>query len=106
MIKSRGYRISELEVERIVQEIEGVVECAVVGIPDEICGERIGVCVYAQSREVLDSIVRVISQYTIYRNNYTIFAAQGLLPRNSNQKIDKIKLKRMIYDKDRYFFWE
>ncbi len=106
LIKSRGYRISELEVERIVQEIEGVVECAVVGIPDEICGERIGVCVYAQSREVLDSIVRVISQYTIYRNNYTIFAAQGLLPRNSNQKIDKIKLKRMIYDKDRYFFWE
>ena len=104
LIKSRGYRISELEVEHIVQEIDEVVECAVVGLPDDVCGERIGICVYARSREARDRIAKVMSEHTIYQNNYSIFAAFNLLPRNKNGKIDKIKLKGMIDDKDRYFF--
>ena len=41
MIKTGGNRISPKEVEEVIQELSGVLEVAVVGIPDEILGETI-----------------------------------------------------------------
>ncbi len=45
MIKSGANRISPLEIENIVCQMPGVIECAAVGIPDEILGETIKLCV-------------------------------------------------------------
>jgi len=45
MIKSGANRISPLEIEEVVCRMHGVVECAAVGIPDEILGESIKLCV-------------------------------------------------------------
>lgn len=41
MIKSGGNRISPKEVEEVIQELDGVRDVAVVGIPDEMLGETI-----------------------------------------------------------------
>jgi long-chain acyl-CoA synthetase len=41
MIKSGGNRISPKEVEEVIQELDGVQDVAVVGIPDEMLGETI-----------------------------------------------------------------
>jgi long-chain acyl-CoA synthetase len=41
MIKSGGNRISPKEVEEVIQELSGVLEVAVVGIPDDLLGETI-----------------------------------------------------------------
>ena len=41
MIKTRGERISEREIENILYRLEGVEECAVIGVPDEILGQAI-----------------------------------------------------------------
>jgi len=41
MIKSRGERVSAKEVENVIHEVPGVVEAAVIGIPDEIAGQAI-----------------------------------------------------------------
>src|SRR5690606_1031648 len=45
MIKSSGYRISPSDIEEIVLEVPGVLEAAVVGVPDETLGQRIAVAV-------------------------------------------------------------
>lgn len=47
MIKSGSYRINPLEIEEVALEIEGVVEVAVVGRPDEVLGQKIVACVVA-----------------------------------------------------------
>ena len=41
MIVSNGFNVFPKEVENVIVQIEGVRECAVVGIPDEIRGETI-----------------------------------------------------------------
>ncbi|MBU0701848.1 hypothetical protein KKE26_11270 [bacterium] len=41
MIKSGAFRIHPQEIEDVIIEMPGVVECAVVGMPDEIMGEII-----------------------------------------------------------------
>ena len=41
MIKSRGERISPKEIENVLCQIPGVIEAAVIGVPDEIAGQAI-----------------------------------------------------------------
>ena len=41
IIKSRGEKVSPKEIENILYEIEGVIEAAVIGVPDDILGQAI-----------------------------------------------------------------
>jgi acyl-coenzyme A synthetase/AMP-(fatty) acid ligase len=41
MIKSGAHRISPKEIEEVIAEFPGIVESAVVGVPDEILGEAL-----------------------------------------------------------------
>lgn len=41
IIKSRGEKVSPKEVESVLYSLEGIVEAAVIGVPDEILGESI-----------------------------------------------------------------
>jgi amino acid adenylation domain-containing protein len=48
IIKSRGEKVSPAEVERAIHQIPGVLETAVVGVPDDILGEAVKAFVVAQ----------------------------------------------------------
>ena len=41
IIKTRGEKVSPIEVENAIFDIEGVKEAAVIGVPDEVLGEAI-----------------------------------------------------------------
>lgn len=99
LIKSMGHRISEMEIENLIGKIEGVIECAAVGIHDTVCSEKIGIFVFAHSKEVSRFIGDVMSQNVTYRNCYCIFMMTDPLPRNSNGKIDKAKLKGLVHER-------
>src|SRR5260221_2528797 len=45
IIKTGGYKISALEIEDVIREHPSVVDCAVVGVPDEEWGERVSASV-------------------------------------------------------------
>ncbi|WP_462137559.1 AMP-binding enzyme [Candidatus Mycalebacterium sp.] len=45
IIKSGGYKISALEVEREILEKDGVAACAVVGVEDKVWGQRVAAVV-------------------------------------------------------------
>ena len=49
MIKSGAHRISPLEIEEHICEVEGVSEAAIIGVNDDILGEVIKACVVAET---------------------------------------------------------
>lgn len=99
LIKVRGHRISELEIENIVQRVEGVLESAVVGIRDDIYGEKIGICIYSKDVKVKEAIQKALEGKPTYMNAYEIFLFFDALPKNQNGKVDKPRLRKIIYEK-------
>jgi acyl-coenzyme A synthetase/AMP-(fatty) acid ligase len=54
IIKSAGYRISPKEVDDIINTIDGILGCVVVGVPDDIMGEAVGAVVQAPDDRSVD----------------------------------------------------
>ncbi|MCI0505902.1 MAG: AMP-binding protein [Gammaproteobacteria bacterium] len=96
IIKTRGEKVSPLEVEKTLVQIEGIEEAAVIGVDDEILGQAIRAFVVADSASKLDG--KKIKQLCLAKlENYmaprdVIFLDK--LPKNSNGKIDKQSLKQ------------
>jgi amino acid adenylation domain-containing protein len=93
-IKSRGHKISPLEIEAAIYKLKGVIEVAVVGVPDPILGESIWAFVSLMNSENVGT-----SEITEYcRSNLSLVACPSYvvalksLPKTANGKIDRIRL--------------
>ena len=97
IIKTRGEKVSPIEVEKIIYKLDGVREVAVIGIPDEILGESIVafITLHANCLVNNDIIMRecvthleafMIPQKIIYLEE---------MPKSTNGKIDKFELKKI-----------
>ncbi len=91
MIKTRGERVSAKEVENVLCEMDGVVEVAVIGVPDEIFGQAIKAFIVTDNRnhltekEVLKFSSANMEPFMVPK--YVHFLAT--LPKTANGKIDK-----------------
>src|SRR5690606_12318961 len=56
VIRRNGENISAIEVEMVVQQIEGIVEAAAIPIPDEIKGEELRLCVALAAHLGVDDV--------------------------------------------------
>ena len=54
IIKSGGYKVSALEIEEVLREHPDIVECAVVGVPDEQWGERVCAAIVKSGGKEID----------------------------------------------------
>ena len=100
IIKTRGEKVSPVEVENIIYKINGIREVAVVGIPDEIMGEAIIAFVTSDGHIELDSkkIQKECSNnLESFMVPHKVFILNEM-PKSSNGKIDKSSLKKMKYD--------
>lgn len=93
IIKTKGERVSPKEIENILYELEGVVDAAVVGVPDEICGQAIKAFISTNG----DGLTREAVMRYCQRNlepfmvpKYVVF--QKSLPKSPSGKIEKNKL--------------
>lgn len=100
IIKSGGYKISALDVEReILSHVFGVREVAVVGIEDTEWGERVAAVVaFEQNREVglkefRDCLRSHIAPYKIP----TVLKVVSEIPRNAMGKVNKKQLVRDLW---------
>jgi amino acid adenylation domain-containing protein len=95
MIKTKGERVSPKEIENTLCSIPGVVEAAVLGVPDEILGQAIKVYIVAgtQCGLTADKVMRfcaknlepfMVPKYVDFRES---------LPKSPSGKIDKKALK-------------
>ena len=98
IIKTGGYKVSALEIEDVIRDYPGVVDCAVVAVPDAEWGERIGVAVelapgVAVSLDELQQwTARTLAPYKTPRLLRT-FAA---LPRNALGKVLKAEIAALM----------
>ena len=61
IIKSGGYKISALDVEREILELPYISEVMVVGVPDEEFGQRVAAAISLQEQELTDGFIRTHS---------------------------------------------
>ena len=97
MIETKGERVSPKEVENALYGLQGVVEAAVIPVPDDILGQAIKAIIVQQNRSPLaeKDILRhckseleefAIPKYIEFRDS---------LPKTSSGKIDKLPLKQL-----------
>ena len=98
IIKTRGEKVSPVEIENIIYKINGVKETAVLGIPDEVMGESIVVFVTTMGSDGLNE--KMIQRECMTRLESFMVPQRVIflqeMPKSSNGKIDKTELKKNI----------
>lgn len=94
IIKTRGEKVSPKEVEEVLYEFDGVVEAAVIGVPDDILGYALRAVisvrdgVQLQERDILRHCAQRLEDFMVPRS---VVFVPGL-PKNGNGKIDRREL--------------
>jgi acyl-CoA synthetase (AMP-forming)/AMP-acid ligase II len=89
IIKTRGEKVSPVEVEEALYQVPGILEAAVVGVPDEILGEAIRAFVVVDEASGLEPR-RLRSELSKRLENFMVpqdFVFCESLPRSPNGKI-------------------
>jgi malonyl-CoA/methylmalonyl-CoA synthetase len=91
IIKTGGYKVSALEIEEVLRTHPDITECAVVGVPDRLWGERVCAVVELRNGGVLS--LEQLQQWAKPRlASYKVpktLKAVGALPRNALGKVIK-----------------
>ncbi|HXP76133.1 MAG TPA: class I adenylate-forming enzyme family protein [Stellaceae bacterium] len=95
MINRAGYKVYSAEVENVLSHHPGVLECAVVGRPDPILGERVQAFVRPRDRDVTAEELRAFcaERMADYKVPEAIELIAEPLPRNANGKLQKAVLR-------------
>ncbi|HWJ19278.1 MAG TPA: AMP-binding protein, partial [Geobacterales bacterium] len=91
MIKSRGEKVSPREIEEVLYSLDGVVEAAVVGVPDPVLGQAIKVFITRRAESKITE--RAVLQHCAQRlEDFMVPRAvefHDCLPKTPSGKIDK-----------------
>jgi malonyl-CoA/methylmalonyl-CoA synthetase len=101
IIKRAGYKISALDIERILLEHKNIAECSVVGIDDPTLGQKIvAIIVPKVVNNIADLTIDTIRQYAKQSlPSYSLPDSITILdhiPRNALGKVNKKELARLI----------
>jgi long-chain acyl-CoA synthetase len=96
IIKSGGNRVSSKEIEDAVLEIPGVLETAVIGVPDEILGEAIKVLVVPRDNHITADEIKTTLQrkFPVFKHPKWV-EIRDTLPKNGSGKILKSVLREI-----------
>lgn len=101
LIKRAGYKISALDIERVLLEHKDILECSVVGIEDSTLGQKIVAIIVPKLPNNIESLtIDAIRQYAKqHLPNYSLPDSVTILdhiPRNAMGKVNKKELARVI----------
>jgi long-chain acyl-CoA synthetase len=102
IIKSRGEKVSPIEIENVIYKIAGVKEVAVIGTPDEIMGEAILAFVTlhghtpVKEADILKECRSKLELFMIPKRILFLYE----MPKSTNGKIDKKELKKIKIDNE------
>lgn len=98
IIKTRGEKVSPVEVENILHGLSGIKEIGIVGVHDDILGQAIKAFVVVETGSDLND--KKIRKYCLsHLENFMVpneFIYINKLPKTSNGKIDKNTLQKML----------
>jgi malonyl-CoA/methylmalonyl-CoA synthetase len=96
IIKSGGYKISALEIEEILRQYPGIVDCSVVGLPNDEWGELVAAAIVTKAaidEKALSGWMR--EQMPAYKTPRKYVVVQDL-PRNAMGKVTKKDVVQLI----------
>ncbi|XP_055930889.1 malonate--CoA ligase ACSF3, mitochondrial-like [Argiope bruennichi] len=98
IIKSGGYKISALEVESCLLRHPDIVECTVLGLPDDVWGERVtAIIVFKKGKEVSDAELKTwCKQYIPPYTVPSIIKHVNAIPRNVLGKVNKKEMRAQL----------
>lgn len=106
LIIKGGLNISPAKIEKILNDINEVQEAVVVGVGNDY-GEELVYCVYTvdfhydYTEKQLETIMNALVENKLGKNYHIdLFVRLNELPRNINGKIDKVKLRTQLRDKN------
>ena len=102
IIKTRGEKVSPIEIENIIYKIEGVKEVAVIGIPDDIMGESIVAHITTHDFKQLtekDVQKECMSKLEVFMVPQKVVFLKEM-PKSPNGKIDKKELKKILLENE------
>jgi len=99
LIKSSGYRIGPFEVESVLMELPYVLECAVVGIPDEIRGQVVkAFIVLTRGKEGTEELKKEIQEYVKHNTAPYKYPRKiefiDAMPKTTSGKIRRTELRK------------
>jgi long-chain acyl-CoA synthetase len=97
MINRAGYKVYSAEVENVLAHHPGIVEAAIVGVPDPVLGERVKAFVARRDPGLTADAVRrfCAARLADYKVPEIVVLVDAELPRNANGKLQKALLRRM-----------
>lgn len=99
MINRGGFKIFSAEVEDKLSHHDTVLECAVIGTPDPVLGERVHAFVVARDGTAIDVDelhAFCTTRMSDYKRPESFTVLESPLPRNNNGKIQKQILRSML----------
>lgn len=101
IIKRAGYKISALDVERVLLEHKEILECSVIGMEDPTLGQKIvAIIVPKSSNQINNLTIENLRQYgKQYLPTYSLPDSVQILeqiPRNAMGKVNKKELAKLI----------
>ncbi len=100
MIISGGLNVYPKEIESLIDEIEGVVECAVIGVPHADFGEAVTAIVVIDEGKVITEVEigeQIEDKLASFKKPKKIFIVDTL-PRNTMGKVQKNQLRKQYAD--------
>ncbi|MDE3214589.1 MAG: AMP-binding protein [Bacteroidota bacterium] len=98
IIKTRGEKVSPIEVENVIYKMQGIKEVAVLGVPDPIMGESI--VVFVTTHEGSDLNEKLIQRECMGHLEPFMIPQKVIfmkeMPKSTNGKIDKKELKNLV----------
>jgi long-chain acyl-CoA synthetase len=99
MLNRGGFKVFCAEVENVLCGLDGVAECAVIGRPDPVLGERVHAIVVPRENSALTA--EAIRQFcgarmADYKVPEIVTLQAEPLPRNANGKVQKVVLRKLF----------
>lgn len=105
LIKTRGFRVGPFEIENVLMEHPAVLECSVIGVPDELRGQAIKATIsLAQGYEPTKALANEIKEFSNKKMasykwiQYIEFNNE--MPKTISGKIRKVELKEKHSEKN------
>jgi malonyl-CoA/methylmalonyl-CoA synthetase len=96
ILKTGGFKVSALEIEEVVREHPAIRECAIVGVPDEMWGQRVAAAIVLQpgAHLELDALRAWGRERLAPYKLPSLLCIVADLPRNAMGKVQKSELTR------------
>jgi acyl-CoA synthetase (AMP-forming)/AMP-acid ligase II len=100
IIKSRGEKVSPVEVEAMIRTLDSVQEAAVIGVEDDVLGQA--VVAYVEPRPGMTVSERDVKRHCLrHLEGFMVpkyVSVIPTMPKNSNGKVDKTRLPAVDWD--------